>query len=223
MSEAELPPEPPKPDLEPAREAASKPRLKVVPAAPLTAAQTPQEDAKPQANGAGIDFARLSRESRCHDRARRAGVERHPAAADRPIPLQLFGERRRCGQAFGRIAEYWLADPQRAFEARNAISRISSPSGRIRCAACPAKPSAHRAGGAGDRRFAAPQWRESPRLRFPAPGPRDRDATGPMISSPAPRPTRDPRQGAILSAPDHRRAVALEFRRSPIPNCCVRP
>ena len=121
MSEAELPPEPPKPDLEPAREAASKPRLKVVPAAPLTAAQTPRRTPSrrpmapvsispgfPENLAVMIEQGGLALSAILQPQ-----TDQSPSSFSASVVDAV--------QAFGRIAEYWLADPQRAFEAHNAI------------------------------------------------------------------------------------------------------
>jgi polyhydroxyalkanoate synthase subunit PhaC len=70
-------------------------------------------------------------------------------------------------KSFGRIAEYWLADPQRTVEAQTALSSdflslwahtLRRLSGEAAEPVVPHDPA--------DKRFAAPQWRESPIFDF---------------------------------------------------------
>ena len=70
-------------------------------------------------------------------------------------------------QAFGRIAEYWLSDPTRALEARTSLSEhflslwaqtLRRLSGEAVAPIVPVEP--------GDKRFAAPQWHQSPLFDF---------------------------------------------------------
>jgi polyhydroxyalkanoate synthase subunit PhaC len=70
-------------------------------------------------------------------------------------------------KSFGRIAEYWLSDPQRTVEAQTALSSnfltlwahtLRRLSGEAVEPIVPFEPS--------DKRFAAPQWRESPIFDF---------------------------------------------------------
>jgi polyhydroxyalkanoate synthase subunit PhaC len=70
-------------------------------------------------------------------------------------------------QAFGRIAEYWLSDPERVIEARTALSEhflslwaqtLRRMSGETVQPVVPVEP--------GDKRFAAPQWHQSPLFDF---------------------------------------------------------
>jgi poly[(R)-3-hydroxyalkanoate] polymerase subunit PhaC len=70
-------------------------------------------------------------------------------------------------QAFGRIAEYWLSDMERTNAARNALAEhflmlwaqtFRRMSGEIVQPVVPVAP--------GDKRFAAPQWQESPLFDF---------------------------------------------------------
>ncbi len=70
-------------------------------------------------------------------------------------------------QSFGRIAEYWLGDPQRAVEAQTTLSSnflslwahtLRRLSGELDQPVVPLDPA--------DRRFTAPQWRESPIFDF---------------------------------------------------------
>ena len=167
MSEAVLPPDPPKPDLEPAREVAAKPILKPVPPPAAPAPKKPQDGAAPQADGVNIDFARLSKNLA-------ALIEQGGLALNAILqpqtdhsPGSFSASVVDAVQAFGRIAEYWLADPQRTLEARTALSEnflalwaqtLRRMSGE---AVDPVVPVA-----AGDRRFAAPQWHESPLSDF---------------------------------------------------------
>ncbi len=70
-------------------------------------------------------------------------------------------------KSFGRVAEYWLADPQRTVEAQTALSSnflslwahtLRRLSGEADEPIVPLDPT--------DKRFAAPQWRESPIFDF---------------------------------------------------------
>jgi polyhydroxyalkanoate synthase subunit PhaC len=70
-------------------------------------------------------------------------------------------------KTFGRVAEYWLADPQRAVEAQTALSSnflslwahtLRRLSGEADAPIVPFDPA--------DKRFAAPQWRDSPIFDF---------------------------------------------------------
>ena len=70
-------------------------------------------------------------------------------------------------KSFGRVAEYWLADPQRTVEAQTALSTnflslwahtLRRLSGEADEPIVPFDPT--------DKRFAAPQWRESPIFDF---------------------------------------------------------
>jgi polyhydroxyalkanoate synthase subunit PhaC len=70
-------------------------------------------------------------------------------------------------KSFGRVAEYWLGDPQRAVEAQTTLSSnflslwthtLRRLSGEADAPVVPPDPT--------DRRFAAPQWQESPIFDF---------------------------------------------------------
>ncbi|MDR3406976.1 MAG: class I poly(R)-hydroxyalkanoic acid synthase, partial [Methylovirgula sp.] len=163
MSEAVLPPEPPRPDLEPVLKPASKP----APAPAAAPQKPPEEPARQQANGTNIDFTRLSKNLAVliEQGGEVLSAILQPQTDHSPSSFSAIVVD--AVQAFGRIAEYWLADPQRMLEARTALSEnflalwaqtLRRMSGET---VQPVVPVA-----AGDRRFAAPQWHESPLFDF---------------------------------------------------------
>jgi polyhydroxyalkanoate synthase subunit PhaC len=167
LTEAVLPPEPPKLGREPAPDAAPERPIKtqITPQLKLADASAPDDTAP--TNGATLDFARLAKNLAAMIEQGGQVLNTFLQPQAEPASASLSASVSDAVQAFGRIAEYWLADPQRALAARAALSEtflalwaqtLQRLSGEN---AAPIVPIT-----ASDRRFAAPQWHDSPLFDF---------------------------------------------------------
>lgn len=146
-------------------EAASPPELSASAPVVPDSANPPAESVPP--NGAQIDFAKLSKNLGTFvEQSGQALAAMLQPQADRATG-SFSATVVDAVQAFGRVAEYWLADPLRAIEARASLAEhflalwaqtLRRMSGELVDPVVPIEP--------GDRRFAAPQWHESPLFDF---------------------------------------------------------